>query len=122
MDGQCLTMLRRGHSGTDTQWASGKATRWATTPALDDRAWLDAWGTPISTNARVEERWKRIAPDRLQLQITVNDPVYYTRPWTRAPMVYILQPRNKPQEIIFAPMDMEHFTETLLVPSSRAAK
>lgn len=92
----------------------------ATTLALDERAWLDAWGTPISQEARVEERWQRIAPDRLQLLITVKDPVYYTRPWTSAPMIYNLLQKNEPQEMIFAPMDMAHFTETLLVPSTKS--
>ena len=91
------------------------------TLALDERAWLDAWGTPISAEARVEERWRRIAHDKLQLQITVHDPVFYARPWTSTPVVYNLQ-RGEPFEIIFAPMDMDHFTQTLLVPSTKEGR
>lgn len=90
-----------------------------TTLSLDDRQWLDAWGTPVSTQARVEERWKRIAPNKLQLQITVNDPVYYSKPWTSVPFTYDLKPGGEPEEIIFAPMDMAHFTQSLLVPSTK---
>lgn len=90
----------------------------ATTLALDERAWLDEWGTPFSMEARIEERWQRIAPDRLQLQITVNDPVFYTRPWTSVPVTYALQPGVDPVEIIFAPMDMDMFNLTLREPSS----
>jgi hypothetical protein len=92
------------------------------TLALDERAWLDPWGTPISAEARVEERWQRIAQDKLQLQITVRDPAYYTRPWTSAPMIYALQKREEPQEMIFAPVDMDHFTRTLLVPASSSTR
>ena len=90
----------------------------ATTLALDDRAWLDEWGTPFTADARIEERWKRIAPDRLQLTITVNDPEYYTRPWTSVPLIFALQPKSEPQEIIFAPMDVENFNRTLRDPSA----
>lgn len=87
------------------------------TLALDERAWFDEWGTPISADARIEERWQRIAPDKLQLQVTVRDPAFYTRPWTSTPLVYALQKGDGPQEIIFAPMDMQSFDETLREPS-----
>lgn len=91
-----------------------------TTLALDERAWMDEWGTPFSPDARIEERWRRIAPDKLQLQLTVNDPAYYSKPWTSVPIVYTQQ-KNKsgePIEMIFAPMDMKSFTDRLRDPSA----
>jgi hypothetical protein len=48
----------------------------------------------------------------------VNDPAYYTRPWTSAPQVYTLQRKDEPQEIIFAPSDVRNFNKTLRDPSA----
>jgi hypothetical protein len=91
-----------------------------TTQALDERQWLDEWGTPYSADARFEERWKRIAPDKLQLQLTVNDPAFYSKPWTSQPIVYTLQRGRdaEPIEMIFSPMDMQSFDATLRVPAA----
>ena len=48
-----------------------------------DRAWLDEWGTPFSGDARIEERWKRTGPDRIELTITLHDPATYAKPWDK---------------------------------------
>jgi hypothetical protein len=52
-----------------------------TTVGLDDRAWIDTYGFPKSSEARVEERYRRTGPDSLELQLTLYDPKYYTAPW-----------------------------------------
>jgi hypothetical protein len=51
------------------------------TNGLDDRQWLDHFGYPISDQARVEERWRRVANNILELNITVTDPTIYTEAW-----------------------------------------
>ena len=51
------------------------------TVGIDDRAWLDSHGLPISFDARVEERWRRIDADTLELRMTLYDPTYYTATW-----------------------------------------
>jgi hypothetical protein len=93
-----------------------------TTLGLDGRAWMDEWGTPISDDARVEERWKRLGKDKLQLQITVTDPVTYSKPWTSVPIVYTLKPTMEPNEVIFAPMDEKAFNAAVRDPSGKAVK
>lgn len=56
-----------------------------------------AWRMPIrlylSKDARVVERFTRVAPDALRYDFTVDDPATYTRPW-RAEM--ILRPATTP--------------------------
>ena len=47
-----------------------------------DDQWLDAAGSPITSAARVTERFRRPEYGRLQIEITVNDLNAYTRPWT----------------------------------------
>ena len=93
-----------------------------TTLALDERAWLDDWGTPISAGARIEERWQRVAPEKLQLTITVTDPITYSKPWTSSPVTFTLKHGVDPKEVIFAPMDEQSFNEQLRVPAATKPK
>ncbi len=51
------------------------------TVGINDSAWLDRTGLPISFEARVEERWRRIDADTLELRMTLQDPAYYTADW-----------------------------------------
>ena len=48
---------------------------------FDSRSWLDKLGYPHTENMRVEERYRRVDADTLELVITVTDPEYYTEPW-----------------------------------------
>lgn len=47
-----------------------------------DHIWLDENGDPTSDKTVVTERWSRPDYHHLRLQMTVNDPKYYTRPFT----------------------------------------
>jgi len=47
-----------------------------------DDQWLDAAGSPLTNAAKVTERFRRPDFGHLQIEITVNDPKAYTRPWT----------------------------------------
>jgi hypothetical protein len=47
-----------------------------------DDQWLDAAGSPLTSAAKVVERFRRPDYGHLQIQITVDDPKAYTRPWT----------------------------------------
>jgi hypothetical protein len=88
------------------------------TLALDERAWLDEWGIPFSSEAKFEERWRRTAPDKLELTLKITDPVYYTRPWTSDAKVYSLQPKGELIEMIFAPIDEKEFNDRVRDPAA----
>lgn len=88
-----------------------------TTLGVDDRAWLDEWGTPFSTEARFTERWRKVGPDRLQLTLTVNDPVVYAKPWTSAPVNFNRQ-KDEVLEMIFAPIDEKVFNTRIRNPAA----
>jgi hypothetical protein len=47
-----------------------------------DKIWLDENGNPTSDQTRVTERWTRPDFHHLNLQMTVSDSKYYTRPFT----------------------------------------
>ena len=92
-----------------------------TTLALDERAWLDEWGTPFSSEAKITERWRRTSADAIELTITVNDPTYYTKAWTSDPKVFAAD-KEELFEVIFAPMDEKVFNDRIRDPAGGVKK
>jgi hypothetical protein len=52
------------------------------TTGLRDDGWLDIDGTPLTEAATLTERFRRTSYGRMEIDITVDDPKAYTRPWT----------------------------------------
>jgi hypothetical protein len=65
-----------------------------TTVGLDDRTWLDSFGFPKGADARVEERYRLVDPNTLELTLTVHDPEMYTKPWVSDVKTWRKQPRQ----------------------------
>ncbi len=51
---------------------------------FNDRTWLDRNGHPHTEALRVTERYRRRDFGHLEIEITLNDPAVYVRPWTVA--------------------------------------
>jgi hypothetical protein len=73
----------------DPRWYGYSVGRWADDTTLvvqsvgtDDRTWLDNAGNPHSNSLKVEERYHRVNQQTMELTITIDDPVVYTKPWT----------------------------------------
>jgi hypothetical protein len=47
-----------------------------------DDLWLDMKGDPMTSAAKVTERFRRPNYGSLEIEVTVNDPKAYTQPWT----------------------------------------
>jgi hypothetical protein len=47
-----------------------------------DALWLDMAGSPMTDAAKMTERIRRPSFGTLEVQVTVDDPKAYTRPWT----------------------------------------
>jgi hypothetical protein len=47
-----------------------------------DGGWLDINGSPLTDAAKMTERFRRPNFGTLEIQVTVDDPKAYTRPWT----------------------------------------
>ena len=62
------------------------------TVGLDERAWLDNQGNPKSFYAKLEERYRRVDPDTIEFQLTLDDPKFYTAPWAGAKKTYKRMP------------------------------
>jgi hypothetical protein len=52
------------------------------TAGFRDGGWLDINGSPLTDAAKWTERFRRVNYGNLEIQITVDDPKAYTRPWT----------------------------------------
>jgi hypothetical protein len=48
---------------------------------MDTRTWIDNAGRPHSDQLKVEETFHRLNSDIIELTLTINDPVMYTKPW-----------------------------------------
>ena len=72
----------------DPRWYGYSVGRWVddstlvvNTVGTDDRTWLDNAGNPHSNSLRVEERYHRVNQRTMELTVTLDDPVVYTKPW-----------------------------------------
>jgi hypothetical protein len=52
------------------------------TAGFNGEQWLDSSGLPQSPNMKVVERFRLIGPDTLEDTITIEDPEFYSAPWT----------------------------------------
>jgi hypothetical protein len=52
------------------------------TAGFRDEGWLDIIGSPLTDKARTIERFRRTNYGTLQVEVTVDDPKAYTKPWT----------------------------------------
>jgi hypothetical protein len=73
----------------EPRWWGYSVGRWiddytfvAESTGFDDRTWLDNAGRPHSDAMRVREEYKRTDRDHLVMTIVIDDPKYYTKPWT----------------------------------------
>jgi len=76
--------------GNDPQpWWFGYSTgRWmgdtlvVDTVGFRDAGWLDVNGSPLSDRAKTTERFRRTSYGTMEVEVTVDDPKAYTRPWS----------------------------------------
>jgi hypothetical protein len=52
------------------------------TTGLLDGGWLDIIGSPLTDQAKITERFRRLNFGTLQIDVTIDDPKAYTRPFT----------------------------------------
>jgi hypothetical protein len=52
------------------------------TNGFEDGQWLDRSGSPLTEQAKMTERLRRVNYGTLEIDLTVDDPKAYTKPWT----------------------------------------
>ena len=111
MDGRALPKVVDVRGAPESRYYGYSVGRWETpttfvieTTGVDERPWLDEAGRPRSSSARIQERYTRVDEHNMQLTVTIDDPKYYTKPWTwmRANFYWVLG---------------QDFAETFCIPS-----
>ena len=87
------------------------------TTGLDERAWLDEAGHPKSAMAHIQERYTRADQYNLQLTVTVDDPKYYTKPWTFMRANFYWMKAQDFAETLCIPSEAIEYRDTLAKPS-----
>jgi hypothetical protein len=67
-----------GHS---VGWYENDDTLVVDTIGVNNRSWLDQLGHPRTEKLHLIERYRRVSPTELTLDMTVDDPGAYTAPW-----------------------------------------
>ncbi len=52
------------------------------TTGFRDDGWLDVNGSPLTEAGKMTERFRRVNYGNLEIEVTVDDPKAYTKPWT----------------------------------------
>lgn len=72
----------------DPWWEGHFSGRWEgdvliiETAGFNGNQWLDETGLPQSENMKVVERFRLTGPDTLEDEITIEDPEFYSKPWS----------------------------------------
>jgi hypothetical protein len=75
-------------NGAEPWWYGYSAGKWdgdtlvVQSNGFRDDVWLDVEGSPMTAAAKMTERFRRVNFGNLEIQITVDDPKAYTKPWT----------------------------------------
>jgi hypothetical protein len=52
------------------------------TTGFRDGGWLDIWGSPLTDAAKITERFRRLSYGVLKIDVTIDDPKAYTKPFS----------------------------------------
>lgn len=106
----------------DPRWYGYSVGRWeddytlvVETVGMDDRTWLTNSGDPHSTDLHVEERYRRVNQNTLELTVVITDPKVYTKPWTmrnRLPL-RLMPPDTDLMEMITAASDAQAYQRVI---------
>jgi hypothetical protein len=86
---------------TPPTWMGHSIGRWdgdtlvVDTVGFNDLTYLDSPGHPHSESLRTTERYTRVSYDRLEIQLTFDDPEIYTRPVVGNTLIYRLIPNGE---------------------------
>jgi hypothetical protein len=116
----------RGHpKDLEPTWMGDSVGKWdgdtfvVDTVGVNDKSWLDAFGHPHSEEMHLIERYRRVDPNTLTLQFTVEDPKAYKTSWESDTKIYTLL-RNKQavmDELFCIPDEEEAFTKRIREPA-----
>jgi hypothetical protein len=92
---QIFTDGREIPKDPNPQWFGYSVGKWegdtlvVSSTGFNDNVWLDNFGHPAGESLRVTERFRRKDFGHLDVDVTIDDPKTYTKPWTvTLPLIY----------------------------------
>jgi hypothetical protein len=92
------------------------------TIGFNDKVWADAYGDPRSEQTHLTERYRRLNHDTLELQVTIDDPKSYAKPWVSPPKLHKLEPGWEIAEWFCAAEEDKAYDEVVRKPAGVAPK
>jgi len=78
------------------------------TAGFRDDVWLDVEGSPLTHTGKMTERWRRLKFGLMQIDITIEDPKAYTKPFT-VRVNHQLMPDTELMEFVCEERDAVHY-------------
>jgi hypothetical protein len=78
------------------------------TTGFRDDVWLDVEGSPLTSTGKMTERWRRVKFGLMQIDITIEDPKAYTKPFT-VRVNHQLMPDTALMEFVCEERDAVHY-------------
>ena len=78
------------------------------TTGFRDDVWLDVEGSPLTSSGKMTERWRRVKFGLMQIDITIEDPKAYTKPFT-VRVNHQLMPDTELMEFVCEERDAVHY-------------
>ncbi len=127
MDGRALPKVVDVRGAPESKYYGYSVGHWENdntlvidTTGVDERAWLDEIGRPRSSSAHIQERYTRADQYNLQLTVTVDDPKFYTKPWTWMRANFYWMKAQEFSESLCIPSEALQYRDTLAKPSGIA--
>jgi hypothetical protein len=90
------------------------------TIGMNDKPWVDSYGNPRSEQMHLTERYRRLDHDTLEMQIIMDDPKAYTKPWVSPPQKFKLEPRWEIAEFFCIVDEENSYSESVRKPAGVA--
>jgi hypothetical protein len=90
------------------------------TIGMNDKPWVDSYGNPRSEQMRLTERYRRLDHDTLEMQIIMDDPKAYTKPWVNPPQRFKLEPGWEIAEFFCTVDDEDSYSDAVRKPAGVA--
>jgi hypothetical protein len=90
------------------------------TIGMNDKPWVDSYGNPRSEQMHLTERYRRLDHDTLEMQIIMDDPKAYTKPWVSPPQKFKLEPSWEIAEFFCIVDEENSYSESVRKPAGVA--
>ena len=108
---------RKHPSHPEGTWFGDSIGRWegntlvVDTINFNDKTWIDNMGHPHSDKLHLVERFTRTDHDHIRMDITIEDPIAYTQPWT-ATKIWTLRPGYEIEDYLCSHEEYEEEMKT----------